>query len=129
MEEYCRDEVHEIVLERGRITSGEPLTEKELTICRGVSGAITWAAGVGRPNLSADASRLPGQLNERSAQVLTELNAAVRLAKKEHATMTVHAISLAQWRIFGFVDSSCDTAGKQRNQNGWVIGVSWPELY
>lgn len=113
----------------GRSTSGEPLSDRELTIFRGVSGANNGAAGAGRPDLSGAASLLPGQFNERDARVLTELNAAVRLAKSQHATVTAHPIPPHQWRVFCFVDSSCDTSGNQRNQNGSAIGVSTPELY
>lgn len=126
IEEDCTDKMREITCERGRITSGVPLTEAELTIYRGVSGPINRNAESGRPDLSAAAWSLPGQFNERDAKVLTELNSAVHLAKL--TTMTVHAIPPEALSMMCFVDSWCDTSGKQRNQDGWKLGVSPPLL-
>lgn len=66
---------------------------------------MNWVEGGGRADLSVAASTLLGQFNERDAKVLAELTSAVRLAKQQKATMTMHA-AFSSWAASAGSDAS-----------------------
>ena len=96
----------------------------EVTTCKGLNGAINWAVGAARPDVSAAVSLLPSQVNERLPQSISDLNAAARQARGFVVQVRIRPRPPEDWRCFCFVDSSCGTSGQQRNQHGWLSGVT-----
>ena len=115
-------------LERGAIKQNRSLRPEEMRQIRGALGALNWLAGSGRPDLAAAVSILPAELPTATTKLVAEVNAVLKQAQEVTLSLKFWPIDPKDRRLVVFGDSSCDTNGKGRNQNGFILGVTTPAL-
>ena len=71
--------------------------------------------------MAAPHSIIPSGYDQRSPQLISEVNAAVKQCHAVPITITIWPIPFAELRWTTFTDSSFDTGERQRHQQGWLV--------
>ena len=90
MDEYVKSKLRPIEVPRGYLSNTKEISDGMLTNVKGVNGGLGWLASTARPDMAAPHSIIPSGYDQRSTQLISEVNAAV---KQCHAVpITTHSI-------------------------------------
>ena len=121
MDEYVKSRLRPIEVPKGYLSDTKVISDGMLTNVKGVNGGSGWLASTARPDMAALHSIIPSGYDRRSAQLISEVNAAVKQCHAVPITITIWPIQFAELRWTTFTDSSFDTGERQRHQQGWLV--------
>ena len=117
MDEYVKSKLCPIEVPKGYLSNTKEISDGMLTNVKGVNGGLGWLASTGRPDMAAPHSIIPSGYDRRTPQLISEVNAAVKVP----ISITIWPIPFAELRWTTFTDSGFDTGERQRHQQGWLV--------
>ena len=105
MDEYVKSKLRLVEVPKGYLSNTKEISDGMLTNIKGVNGGLGWLASTGRPDMAAPHSIIPSVSDQRSLQLISEVNAAVKQCHAGPITITIWPIPFAELRWTTFTDS------------------------
>ena len=92
MNEYAQNNMSEINIPRGFLTSTTELDDRRISEVLTSNGQIGWIGSNGKPDVAAGHSIIAGGYKDKSPQLITDCNACVKQAQSHNYMMRVWSI-------------------------------------